>query len=56
MRPIGVGFAAQMTEKQFRDIGAYEFQDFAGERGRPTVMTRAAARLMSQFGNLDAAA
>jgi hypothetical protein len=42
--------------EQFCDIGAYEFQDFAGTPGRTNCYDESSRSLMRQFGNLDAAA
>jgi hypothetical protein len=42
--------------EQFCDIGAYEFQDFAGTPGQTNCYDESSRSLMRQFGNLDAAA
>jgi hypothetical protein len=42
--------------EQLCDIGAYEFQDFAGETGQANCFDESVRTLTGQFGSLDAAA
>jgi hypothetical protein len=42
--------------EQVCDIGAYEFQDFAGETGQANCFDESVRTLTGQFGSLDAAA
>ena len=42
--------------EQLCDIGAYEFQDFAGETGQANCFDESVRTLIGQFGSLDAAA
>ena len=43
-------------EEQFCDIGAYEFQDFAGEPGQANCFDESVRTVAGQFGSLAAAA
>ncbi|MBV8135875.1 MAG: right-handed parallel beta-helix repeat-containing protein [Deltaproteobacteria bacterium] len=50
------GFPRPDAGEQVCDIGAYEFQDFAGQPGARSCQTTSVAALTEQFGSLDAAA
>jgi hypothetical protein len=50
------GFPRPDAAENVCDIGAYEFQDFAGQPGAPNCHGKSVSALSNQYGGLDAAA